>query len=91
MSVVSNLMVMALNQVGPASPEGQDLLKAINLVGKHVPPGSASPAQQMNQLRALMMRQVQMAPQVAQMQHQAASQMAAGQPMAGAPPQPQAA
>lgn len=85
LSVLQSLAWMALGQVGPSSPEGVDLRKAMDLISKHVPAGSVSPAAHLTTLKALMMRQQQQAPQIAQMQGMAAKQMA------GAPQQPPAA
>ena len=56
-----------MNKVGAASPMGKDIAKAIYDLNKHVPAGAVSPAAENNQLEALRMRQMQMAPQMAAM------------------------
>lgn len=77
-------MVMAL--VGPETPLGQSLNKAITDVGKHIPPGASSPQGETNFIKQMALRQQQMAP------HQAAVAGAAPHPMPppGAAPPPAA-
>lgn len=58
--------------VGSSSEEGHDVLKAINLLGKHTAGGVPEGAQK-NAMEGMMMKQQQMAPQLAQMRQQAAA------------------
>ena len=76
-------MAMVLTKVGPGTPLGQAVAKAITDIGKHVPPGASTPQGDSNQIKAMAMRQAQMAP------HQAAVG-AQGAPPSGAamPPKP---
>lgn len=56
-------MVMAM--VGPETPLGQSLNKAIADVGKNIPPGASSPQGENNFMKQMALRQTQMAPQQA--------------------------
>lgn len=56
-------MAMALLKFGPASPIGMSLNKAIMDLGKHVPPGAASPQGVSNALKAMALKKMQMQPQ----------------------------
>ena len=71
-----------MNKVGAASPMGKDIAKAIYDLNKHVPAGAVSPAAENNQLEALRMRQMQMAPQMAAMRAMSGGAGVGG----GAPP-----
>jgi hypothetical protein len=72
-----------MNKVGAASPMGKDIAKAIYDLNKHVPAGAVSPAAENNQLEALRMRQMQMAPQMAALRAMSGGPGGAG---GGAPP-----
>jgi hypothetical protein len=73
-------MAMVIPLVGPATPLGQSLAKALMDIGKHVPPGATSPQGEKNFVQSMMQRQQQMGP------HQAAvGAMGGGQP-GGMPP-----
>lgn len=58
-------MAMVIQMVGPASPLGQALAKAIGDIGKHIPPGSVSPQGTNDFVRQMAMRQRQMGSQQA--------------------------
>lgn len=60
---------------GPGSDQGKDILKALNILAKHVPPGSVTPGAERNSLEQMMLKNAQ--------QTQA---MQALKPGAGAPP-----
>ena len=68
-------MAMVMAMVGPETPLGQSLNKAITDIGKNIPAGASSPAGEDNFIKQMALRQQQMAP------HQAA--------LAGAHPAPQ--
>jgi hypothetical protein len=83
-SALLNGMAMVIPLVGAHTPLGQEMAKAMVSIGKHVPPGAASPEGEKNFLAQMALRQQQMGPQKAAM----ASQMPAGAagPGAGASP-----
>jgi hypothetical protein len=54
-----------MTKIGPSSPIGRDVAKAIYDLGKHVPPGAVAPTGQMNQLEALRHRILAQGPQMA--------------------------
>lgn len=60
-----NGMAMVIPLVGAGSPLGQSLAKALTDIGKHVPPGAASPQGQQDFIRQMAMKQMQMGPQQA--------------------------
>lgn len=68
--------------LGTGSEAGRDVLKALQNLSKHIPPGAMSQGVEQNALQGLLMRQRQMAPQIAAMR---ASQ-GGPPPMAQAPP-----
>jgi hypothetical protein len=65
--VLLNGMAMIIPMVGPATPIGQAIAKALTDIGKHVPPGASSPQGEKNAMQQMMMRQQQMAPHKAAM------------------------
>jgi len=80
LGLIVRLMEMTLPEVGVASEEGRDLLKALSTLSRHVPAGSVPPGVENAELQRLMQRQKENGMQVAQMRR------------AGQPPQaPQAA
>jgi len=81
MSLIVQLMQETLPLIGVASEPGQAMLKALTSLSKHVPPGSVPQGVQQNTLQSLMMKQQQMAPQIAAMRA-----MSGGG--GGAPPMP---
>jgi hypothetical protein len=68
-------------KVGPASPIGKDVAKAIYDLNKHVPAGSVAPAAEHNQLQALQQRLMAQGPQMAALRG-----MSGGPPGGGGPP-----
>lgn len=76
--------------VGAASETGQAVVEAIRKLAKHVQPGSATDADKTNQMKQMMARQTQMAPQLAALRAQGTQQPQPGQP-AGPQPAPQQA
>jgi hypothetical protein len=68
-------------KVGPASPIGKDIAKAIYDLNKHVPAGSVMPAAEHNQLQGLQQRLLAQGPQMAAMKA-----MQGGPPGGGPPP-----
>jgi len=78
--------------LGVGSEPGQAVLKALNSLAKHVPPGSVPPGVQTSTMQRLLSQQQQNAPQVAAMRAmQAGPQAPAGGGAPPAPPAPPAA
>lgn len=75
-------MAMIIPLVGPASPVGQALAKAMVDIGKHVQPGSGTPQGESEFIRQMAQRQTQMGTQ-----HAAIASQGGGTPS----PQPQPA
>lgn len=67
----------AVPLLGASSDPGKDLLKALQSLAKHIPPGSVSPAAEQNTMQSLAMKQAQQGPQIQQMRQQAAQPQAA--------------
>ena len=80
MSLAIKMLGELMTKVGAASPMGKDIAKAIYDLNKHVPAGSVSPAAENNQLEALRMRQMQMAPQMAALRSMGGAGGGAGGP-----------
>lgn len=76
--LILKLLEETIPMLGAASEPGKDALKAIQLIAKHIPPGTNSPATEKNQVQQLMLSQAQAGPRIAQMRQA----MAGG----GAPP-----
>jgi len=76
--VIVRLMEETIPLLGVGTEPGQALLKALNSLAKHVPPGSVPPGVQQSTMQSLMMKQQQAAPQIAAMR--------AMQPGAAPPP-----
>ena len=53
--------------LGVGSEPGQALLKALNSLAKHVPPGAVTPGVQQSTMERLLAQQKQMGPQIAAM------------------------
>jgi hypothetical protein len=83
-----NAMAMAVPLVGAQSEIGQELLSAMQRIGKKMPPGATSPGGEGNALDALRARQQQTGPMMAALQQRAAAQTAGQMP--GRPPIPAA-
>ena len=81
LAVIVRLMEETIPLLGVGTEPGQALLKALNSLAKHVPPGTVPPGVQQSTMQALMMKQQQAAPQIAAMRAQAG----------GVPPAPPAA
>lgn len=79
------LLEQAVPMVGASTPEGQDLLRAITNIGKHVPPGSVTPQDINNVIQGIMIKQRQGMQQMQQMKQQQMQHAAQPQPGAGAP------
>jgi hypothetical protein len=79
-----NAMAMVIPLVGAGSPIGQALAKAMVDIGKHVPPGTASPQGESEFVKQMALRQQQMGSQRAAL----ASQQPPPGAAPGAAPQP---
>ena len=73
--------------LGVGSEPGQALLKALNSLAKHVPPGAVTPGVQQSTMERLLAQQKQMGPQIAAMR----GGQGGPQPMPGGPMPPPAA
>ena len=82
------MMAMAVALVGPGSPLGQKVLKALQDIGKDLPPGAATESGEKNAMQDMMMKQQSMGPAMAAMRPPAA---AGGAPPSPTPPPPMAA
>ncbi len=67
LGVIVRLMEETVPLLGVGSEPGQAMLKALNSLAKHVPPGSVTPGVQQSTMQRLMQQQQQMGPQVAAM------------------------
>lgn len=76
-----NAMARLIPAVGPATPIGQAIAKAMVDIGKHVQPGSTTPQGEMNFAQRMVQTQQQMMPQRAAM---AAMQRPPAPPQPGA-------
>jgi hypothetical protein len=79
------VMEQAVPLAGAATAVGGDLLSAIKLVAKHVPPGSVTPADINNVVQSLMMKQQQATQQIQQMRQQQAQPQQQPAPQAQPP------
>jgi hypothetical protein len=61
--------------LGSGSEIGKDVLKALNMLVKHVPAGGASPAAEKNNIEQMAMQNAQRAQQAQQMRQSQAGQM----------------
>jgi hypothetical protein len=64
---------MLVPMLGSGSEVGKDVLKALNMLVKHVPVGGASPAAEKNQIEQMAMQNAQRSQQVQQMRQQPAA------------------
>jgi hypothetical protein len=78
-------MPSILGMVGATSEVGQAVNKAIGLLAKHVPPGSASPAGKRNEIQDMALQNTQNAGLMQQLQQRGAPG-GAPPPQPGAPP-----
>jgi hypothetical protein len=79
LGVVIKQLTEIFSMMGPGSEEGKDVLKALNMLAKHVPPGAVSPAGEKNSIEAMMMKAQQNAGQMNALKQP-------GPPTAGGPP-----
>ena len=75
------LIVQGLEQLVPmlgvGSPEGEAVMKALNILSKHAPPGTNTPASEANQIQKMALANAQRGQQVASMRPQAPAAQAA--------------
>ena len=71
---------------GPGSDQGKDILKALNILAKHVPPGATSPGAERNSLEQMMLKNAQQTMAMQSLKPQGGG-MPPGAPGGGAPPQ----
>lgn len=83
LAVAVRQLEQLLPLMGAGSPEGADVLKALNILAKHVQPGDVTPAAERNALANLQMKNLQQGQQMAQLR-----QGGQAPPAGGAPPQP---
>jgi hypothetical protein len=89
MAVAVKALEQLLPLFGSGSDQGKDVMKAIQTLSKHIPPGAVTPAAERNQLEKMALQQTQDSQMMARMkQAQAAPQ---GQPPQGGMPQQRAA
>lgn len=74
LSIVVKLLGETIPLLEASSDVGKDVVKAFQMIAKHIPAGTVSPAVEQGSMQRLMMQQRQMAPQVAQMRQQMAQQ-----------------
>jgi len=86
MSLAIRMLGELMQKVGPASPMGKDIAKAIYDLNKHVPAGSVSPAAEHNQLEGLRQRLMAQGPQMAALRSMGGPPGGGAPPGAGAPP-----
>ncbi len=80
------MLSMAVALLGPSAPLSQKILKALQDIGKDLPPGSTTQSGEKNALQGLLMKQQQMGPQMAAMHQGAAGGPPGAPPGGGAPP-----
>lgn len=99
-ALILRIMEETLPLVGASTEPGQDLLKAMQMLAKHIQPGSVSPASERNSLQNVMLKMQQNAPMMAALKARMAQSAQApvsampdtsGSPDGGVPSQPQAA
>lgn len=71
--------------VGPSGPLGQAVLKALQEIGKHLPPGATTEAGEKNAMESQMMQMHRNGPMMAMLRQQAASQQPPQSPQAPPP------
>lgn len=72
--------------LGAASEPGKDVLKALNMLVKHVPPGSVTPAAEKNQIQNMALRNAQQGQMMAAMRGGQGGAPGGGPPGGGAAP-----
>lgn len=82
--MVIKQMTELFSMLGPGSEVGKDVLKALNTLSKHVPPGSVTPAAEKNGIEQMALKNAQQSQQMQQLKQQGAGGQAPG---GAAPPQ----
>ena len=77
LALTLKLLEAQVPKLGATSEAGKDVLKCINTLGKHVQPGTNSPASEKNQIEEMALKNAQRSQQVAQMRPQPTPQPAA--------------
>jgi len=87
------LLEKALPMLGAETEPGKDVMRALPMLSKHIPPGAMSPGVENTALQQLMMQQRQQAPMLQALRAMQGGQAGGGQPPGGggAPPAPPAA
>lgn len=80
LNVIVNALLKLAPQFGASSDIGRSVLKAVNDLSKHVPPGSTSPGVENKAMMNMQREQQQQQPMAAMMAARG------GPPQAGAPP-----
>ena len=75
-----NILEQSLPMVGSGTDAGRDMLKAMGLLSKHIPPGSVSPGVQQTAMQGALLKQRQMQPAIAALRAQQAPQQGAQMP-----------
>jgi hypothetical protein len=86
MGMALMIMEQAVPLAGASSEEGGSLLKSIQMLAKHVPPGSVTPADIQNVAQQVLLKARQGQQQMQQMHAQQAGGGQPKPPQAGAPP-----
>lgn len=77
------LLEQTVPLLGAASEPGKEVLRALNGLSKHIPPGTVTPAAEKNQLQQMALQQAQRGPMIAKLR-EAAMQQQQAQPGVGA-------
>lgn len=59
LGIITKQLTELISLAGVGSDVGKDILKALNMLAKHVPPGSVTPAGEKNQIENMAMRAAQ--------------------------------
>lgn len=90
LSMVVRQLEQLVPLLGVGTEPGRDVVKALNSLAKHVPPGAVSPGVEQSAMQKMLLQQRQNGPQIAALRAAMGSQ--GKPPAAGAtPPNPQAA
>lgn len=84
LGVLVNSLSELIPMLGASSPAGQDLLDTVKKLAKHVPPGTASPAQGGNQIQRMATQNAQSGQAIAALKNQQAQQGGGAPPSAAA-------
>lgn len=91
LGVLTKSLTELVGLSGVGTDLGKDVLKALNILAKHVPPGSVSPAGEKNQIENMMMRAQQSNQQMQSLKQPQMGGQGAGAPPGGMPGMPRAA